>query len=221
MWKVLKYSKTGEQNKEQGLRCQDYVYYSNKDSVQAITLADGSGESNYARIGAEHTCKILAELLAKHFSDLYEMDKALTQFNVITNIQSELYEICEKYDVKLQSLHSTFLGIAIDNEQNRFIAVHLGDGRIGIRQGKQMRIMSYPENGANRSQTFLTSAHKIGNHIQVYKDEIKDIREFILISDGWDEKISKNGRFFPKEILTAARESVYKDDVSLIALARE
>ena len=221
MWKVLKYLKAGERNKEQGLRCQDYVYYCKKDSVQVITLADGSGETDYASIGAEHTCKVLAELFAAHFRALYEMDEALIQFNVITNIQSELYEIAEKYDAKLESLHSTFLGIAIDNEQNRFIAVHLGDGRIGIRQGKQMRTMSYPENGANRSQTFLTSAHKIGNRIQVYKDAIKDIREFILISDGWDEKIPGNGQFFPKEIFTDIRESVYKDDVSLIALARE
>lgn len=221
MWKVLKYLKAGERNKEQGLRCQDYVYYCKKDSVQVITLADGSGETDYASIGAEHTCKVLAELLTEHFSDLYEMDKALTQFNVITNIQSELYEIAEKYDAKLESLHSTFLGIAIDNEQNRFIAVHLGDGRIGIRQGKQMRTMSYPENGANRSQTFLTSAHKIGNHIQVYKDSIKDIREFILISDGWDEKIPRHSCFFSDEILSHAKKETYRDDVALIALARE
>ena len=85
----------------------------------------------------------------------------------------------------------------------------------------KIKVTSFKNSLFKEGKTFLTSAHKIGNHIQVYKDEIKDIREFILISDGWDEKISKNGRFFPKEILTAARESVYKDDVSLIALARE
>ena len=80
MWKVLKYLKAGERNKEQGLRCQDYVYYCKKDSVQVITLADGSGETDYASIGAEHTCKVLAELLTEHFSDLYEMDKALIEY---------------------------------------------------------------------------------------------------------------------------------------------
>ena len=99
MWDVVKYSKEGVRNQKQGLLCQDYVYYHEKDSVQSITLADGSGITDYARLGAEHTCKVLGILLTEHFNELCDIDKGLVQFNVITNIQTELYNLCEKYRV--------------------------------------------------------------------------------------------------------------------------
>lgn len=78
-------------------RCQDSISYLEKDKIQAITLADGAGKDNYAKVGAQHSCKTLAKLLTEHFQELYEMDKSLVQFNVITNIQSELYKLCETY----------------------------------------------------------------------------------------------------------------------------
>lgn len=218
MWKVLKYTKPGTRNTEQGLRCQDYVYYYDKDAIQVITLADGSGETDYARMGAEQTCRTLAELLAEHFDELYEMDKELVQFNVITNIQTGLYELYEKYKVGLQSFQSTFLGIAVNHKQGRFIAVHLGDGKICIKQRERIRIMSYPENGINKVQTFLTSVHKVGKHIRIFKDEIKDIQEFLLVSDGWDERKLENRQYFSEETVKHAEKTIYRDDVSMIAL---
>ena len=90
MWNVLKYSKTGERNRESGLLCQDYIYYMEHDSIQAITLADGTGGDDFARMGAEHSCKILAQLMVEYFEDLYNMDNSLIQFHIITNVQTEL-----------------------------------------------------------------------------------------------------------------------------------
>ena len=221
MWDVVKYSKEGVRYQEQGLLCQDYVYYHEKDSVQSITLADGSGETDYARIGAEHTCKVLGMLLTKHFNELCDIDKGLVQFNVITNIQTELYNLCEKYGVKISDLHSTFQGLAIDNDTDRFLAIHLGDGKIDVKSEGKIHTMSYPENGVNKSYTFLTSAHKVGGHIRVFRGELKDITEFILMSDGWNEKMKGDNQFFPKDIISLAEERRYIDDVSLIALIRQ
>ena len=33
---------------------------------------------------------------------------------VITTIQGELYDLCEKYNVGLEKLHSTLMGLAVD-----------------------------------------------------------------------------------------------------------
>lgn len=221
MWDVVKYSKEGTRNQEQGLLCQDYVYYHEKDSVQSITLADGSGITDYARLGAEHTCKVLGILLTEHFAELFDMYKSLVQFNVITNIQTELYSLCEKYRVKISDLHSTLLGLAIDNDTDRFIAIHLGDGKIDVKAEEKMRTMSYPENGVNKSYTFLTSAHKVGSHIRVFRGKVKNITEFILMSDGWNEKMKGENQFFPKDIISLAEERQYIDDISLIALIKQ
>lgn len=221
MWDVVKYSKEGVRNQKQGLLCQDYVYYHEKDSVQSITLADGSGITDYARLGAEHTCKVLGILLTEHFNELCDIDKGLVQFNVITNIQTELYNLCEKYGVKISDLHSTLLGLAIDNDTDRFIAIHLGDGKIDVKSEGKIRTMSYPENGVNKSYTFLTSAHKVGSHIRVFRGGLKDITEFVLMSDGWNEKMKGRNQVFSKDIFSLAEERQYIDDVSLIALIRQ
>lgn len=221
MWNVVKYSKEGKRNQEQGLLCQDSVYYYKNEAVQSITLADGSGETDYARIGSEHTCKVLGMLLTGCFNELYVMDKSLVRFNVITNVQTELYNLCEKYGVKISDLHSTFLGLAIDNDTDRFIAIHLGDGQINIKSEGKIRTMSYPENGVNKSYTFLTSAHKVGSHIRVFRGELKDITEFVLMSDGWNEKMKGENQFFSKDIISLAEERQYTDDVSLIALIKQ
>ena len=221
MWNVVKYSKEGKRNQEQGLLCQDSVYYYKNEAVQSITLADGSGETDYARIGSEHTCKVLGMLLAECFNELYVMDKSLVRFNVITNVQTELYNLCEKYGVKISDLHSTFLGLAIDNDTDRFVAIHLGDGQINIKSEGKIRTMSYPENGVNKSYTFLTSVHKVGSHIRVFRGELKDITEFVLMSDGWNEKKKGRNQVFSKDIFSLAEERQYIDDVSLIALIRQ
>lgn len=221
MWNVVKYSKEGKRNQEQGLLCQDSVYYYKNEAIQSITLADGSGETDYARIGSEHTCKVLGMLLTGCFNELYVMDKSLVRFNVITNVQTELYNLCEKYGVKIPDLHSTLLGLAIDNDTDRFIAIHLGDGKIDVKSEGKIRTMSYPENGVNKSYTFLTSAHKVGSHIRVFRGGLKDITEFVLMSDGWNEKMKGRNQVFSKDIFSLAEERQYIDDVSLIALIRQ
>lgn len=221
LWKYYGLTEAGRRHKAQNLLCQDYIHYLEKGFVQAITLADGTGESNLARTGAEYSCKTLARLLAEHFDELFVMEDSLIRFHVITNVRTRLYELCDQYHLDLKNFHSTLMGIVIDNEKNVFMAVHLGDGSIGVKKDERIMIMSYPENGVNKSQTYLTSAHKAGKHIKIIKGEIKDIKEFILASDGWKEKIFKRNQFIQEELFKDVKESEYTDDVSFIALCRK
>ncbi|WP_448774127.1 protein phosphatase 2C domain-containing protein [Blautia sp.] len=220
MWEVSNYTKTGERNRMEGLKCQDYVYYMERGDIQIITLADGTGTDDMASIGAENACKSLAELLAEKFEELYEMDKQLVRYNVITNVQNKLYTIAESYNVGIEKLHSTLLGIAIDNKTNRFLAVHLGDGNIGVRKKEKIAIMSYPENGLNRYQTYLTSQSDLGEHVRIIRNGVNGIKEFILMSDGWCEKMTDPSQVIPEEIFQKTDICTYKDDVSFIALKR-
>ena len=221
LWKYYGLTEAGQQHKEQNLLCQDYIHYFEKGSIQSITLADGTGESDFARMGAKHSCKTLARLLVEHFDELFVLEDSLVRFHVITNVQTRLYELCDQYHLDLKNFHSTLVGIAIDNEKKDFMAVHLGDGSIGVKKDERIMIMSYPENGVNKAQTYLTSTHKAGKHIKIIKGEIKDIKEFILASDGWKEKIVKKNQFIQKKLFENVKDSKYVDDVSFIALSCE
>ena len=87
-----------------------------------------------------------------------------------------------------------------------------------MRKNEKFLIMSFPENGRSRSQTYLTSQHKVGKHVRVVRNQIRDIREFVLMSDGWNEKISGHSHLIQSEIFQNAEENLYTDDVSFIAL---
>ena len=221
LWKYCGLTKAGQFHKERNLLCQDYIHHLAKGTVQAAVLADGTGENDLARKGAENSCKTLAELLVEHFDELFEMEASLVRFQVITNVRTRLYELCDQYHLDLQNFHSTLMGIAINNEKNVFIAVHLGDGSIGMKKDEKIIIMSYPENGANKTQTYLTSTHKAGEHMKIIKGEIKNIREFILASDGWNEKIGGKNQFIQEQLFENVDESNYVDDVSFIVLRCE
>lgn len=216
MWKVEQFAKVGKKNLDLGLECQDCVSYYENGECQAIALADGAGDSNYAKIGADMSGETLVHLLVENFDDLYKMEEMLVQFQVIVNVKNKLYELCERYNVHLEQFQSTLLGVAINHKTKEFIAVHLGDGRIGIYKNGSSKILSYPENGVNKSYTKLTSGDKSGKSIRVYKGTLEEIEQFILISDGWEEN-SKSGKVISK---SNTKNYDYKDDVAFIALRK-
>lgn len=222
MWSKVEFARVGTSNREKGLECQDYIHYEENGSVQVITLADGNGENDYARMGAGKSCRVLAELLAENYEQLYNMDKPRIQFNVAANLKTELYLLCDLYGIRIEQLQSTLLGLAIDHKSGTYLTVHLGDGRIGVEKDGVHRTLSFPENGRNRRQTFLTSMRKMGSHIRIQKGNIDDIREFALMSDGWQytdyEKISSDLSRQREKQISPVSCIHYADDVSYISL---
>lgn len=223
MWNTVQYARAGRRNLDRGLKCQDYIHYDECGSVQTITLADGTGDNDYARMGAAQSCKVLGQFLSENYEQIYNMDKYDIQFNVVVNINTELDLLCVRYGINIEQLQSTLLGLAIDHKSGTFIAVHLGDGQIEIGRKGIRRIISYPENGINKSKTWLTSMNRIGSHIRVIKGDIRDIEEFILSSDGWPDQNERKEyacrleRFEPDES-GIEKEWKYADDVSFISL---
>lgn len=226
MWKKNSVCRVGKRNREKGILCQDRVYYAEKDAIQVITLADGAGEDSFAGVGAERSCQVLGKLLADHYETLFVMEEPYVRFNIAANVKTELYSLCDRYGVRIEQLKSTLLGIAINNQTNTFIAVHLGDGRIDVCSKGKKRTISCPENGGNRRQTYLTSMKDMGKHLRILKGDIQEIRAFILQSDGWQEEEGKRGEENENGMLTAraisGRENheEYTDDVSRISLQR-
>lgn len=222
MWQVSRYCKTGERNRKKGLRCQDSVSYFGSGRCQVISLADGAGGDDYASIGAARASEVFTRLLAENFDELYHMDDGMIQFHVITNIKTELYELCEKYNIQPERLQSTLLGTAIDLKEGRFLAVHLGDGAINLYKNGIIQTLSYPENGVNKSYTRLTSGRKDRNAVRIYRGTVEDVEGFLLVSDGWGKNIPFSGLKDFKNDETADRiqERAYDDDVSYIALLK-
>ena len=194
MWCVSGMTETGMRNRRACLGCQDAICYEECKSVKAIALADGTGDTDYAGKGAYYSARVLARLLAENFEELHGMEDRQVQFNVITNVRTELYKICDEYGVSMSQIHSTLVGVAIDESTGEYIAVHLGDGRIDVRDAdgeSEEYTISWPENGRSGNTTYLTSMKGAGKHVRITRGTVGDIGEFRLLSDGWEEAESE------------------------------
>ncbi len=222
MWDTIEFARTGSRNREKGLKCQDFIAYAEHDTVQVITLADGTGDDDYARLGAGRSCQVLAALLSENYEQIYKMEEDHIQFNVAANTKTELILLCDRYGIDIKQLQSTLMGVAIDHKSGTFLAVHLGDGKIIFRRNDVCRTLSGPENGRTRRHTFLTSMQKMGSHVRIRKGRIDDIQLFMLLSDGWlDVEYEKEpAKLYEavgnKKYLDMIRDHV--DDLSCISL---
>lgn len=224
MWNIVEYANAGRRNLDRGLKCQDYTHYEEFGTVQVITLADGTGKDDFARLGAGKSCEVLGKLLSENYEQIYNMENEHIRFNIAVNLKTELDLLCDQHNVQIEQLQSTLLGLAIDHTSGTFIAVHLGDGQIEIGRKGMRRIISYPENGNSKGQTWLTSMRKIGDHLRIIKGDIRDIEEFILSSDGWPDQESKTRHEEKTDAAVSGEHSAentqeYVDDVSFISLA--
>lgn len=187
MWNVSKYVRTGNYHQEKRMNCQDQIYYQEKNSVQAIALADGAGENSFASKGAKETVEFLTNLFVEHFETLYYMKETDLKKVILLEVQHHLYSKSRQWRTNPLNLNSTFIVIAIDHRSERYISAHLGDGVIAMNDGKNRTIFSYPQNGYTRDRTFLTISTKSEKPVRIQRGNINSIQEFTLLSDGWRE----------------------------------
>lgn len=220
MWKVRSFVRTGSMDGSNRTDCQDYVLHANGEPIHVITMADGVGEDELACAGAGCTCRTVAELMAKYFDELYSMEKSLLQFQVITNVRTELYSLCEKHGAELNQFRSTIMAVAVDTEGERFLALHLGDGKIRVKKDGRLRVLSYPENGINPFRTHMTTERQAGKHIRIYRGNTTNISAFMLVSDGPYENTAVGNAQNSSEFSQNTGEKRFPDDSALIVLRK-
>lgn len=223
-WTVYSASLLGSKHEEKKLLCQDRVCYRSSSSRQVIALADGISQQDLNVIGVEKILGILCDRFANGDVDIINGTTEEIKYDVIISIQRELEELAEQYEVEKSVFASTLLLVCIDFTNNIYCTVHLGDGIILYKPSLEYEILSYPENGLNRNQTYLTNSPNAYRYLKVMKGEIERISEIALLSDGIYE--------FPLSVeimtksLSQVRKSPYNlkkkmDDQGMIILRKE
>ena len=89
--------------------------------------------------------------------------------------------------ISLDSLAPTLLFSAF--RSGRYIAGHVGDGVIGVKNRKDVIVLSMPDNGEHANTTyFLTDKHARA-HLRLYAGLAKDGYGAMLMSDGMAESL--------------------------------
>ena len=85
--------------------------------------------------------------------------------------------------------------------KDKYILGHLGDGAIGLKNGKNIKLISEPENGESINSTYFFTSEDASNHLRLKKGKIDKNLTFFLMSDGCFECVyDKNEEKFTKAL---------------------
>lgn len=184
-----------------GVPCQDRaVAAANVAGLAAVAvLSDGAGSAKRSQVGAEAITNpaFITPLLSAFFDELagpvpHNREALAKLLEILRNSISVAAQAdCKDLQpASLANYASTFLAVAVKG--NRYIAIHIGDGIIGMQvkgqYGQKLLALSTPVNGEYANETvFLTSGSAVEN-AQVHSGLIyaanRQVTGFILMSDG-------------------------------------
>ena len=212
MWEVSSFRKTGKYHKEHGLLCQDQVFYRENDHSQSIILADGTGDSNANVPCVEEVTKFAADTLLLYADREAEGHNEMLEY-LMGGIVGIISKYMDRYHLCAETFGSTLMGAAVNQRENRYLLLHLGDGIIVGSDDQQSRVLSYPIN-RKPDQTFLTISDNISERIKVKSGDLGELSRIILCSDGvYDWPVSRE--FTEQtvwELLSGGRDFAEKDD---------
>ena len=183
MWKNIQVAVQGRSHKISNTPCQDKTFALNNLECYAVSLADGAGSAIHSEIGAQCVTKKICDVLSQNFDKYFSAEKSdKVAEELLAVLLEELENISAASNCNLKDLASTLLAVAV--KENNFIALHIGDGVIGILDGEILTALSKPDNGEFTNETtFVTSVDAI-SHLRLYKGDIDEVSAFMLMSDG-------------------------------------
>ncbi len=243
MWKVFESSAQGRSHVKENIPCQDKTSSLTIGDVTTIALADGAGSAKLSHYGAECAARTIAKELCVKFDSYWnEKDVSVAKFRFYQEILGNLRKKAEELSCDLKDLASTLLAVSVKG--NRFLIFHVGDGVIGYKDSKGLKVTSAPNNGEFCNTTVFTTSPQAESQTRLIKATSDSIDGFILMSDGpeaclYDHKnkilakglsdMLSDAATEPKDIVEAninetMQETIVKrtfDDCSIILMVKQ
>lgn len=174
----------GKNHEQNGLPCQDVCVGERQQRKAWLALADGAGSCAHSQEGAK-TCVQTLRAVLWRFRGGWHGEAAES---VLVQLHDALNVVTEKRQCTLTDLSSTLLAAQVFG--NRYIALHIGDGVLGVFHANgSLSVLSPPENGAFSNQTFFVTSPDAAQHLRLYSGELGDIEGFVTMSDGAAEAL--------------------------------
>ena len=241
----LAQSVIGEAHKRGGIPLQDYSLYRELGtSTSVLVVADGAGSALHAEEGS----RLLAESVANDIAGdcLRNPFRNLERFrsSLLSSIYKVRSNIIENRN-NLDDFHSTLIVVLIGEDQSYW--AHLGDGLIAFffRSRAQAdlcaAVVSPPENGESKNETFFFTNPNLEQHIRVGRVPER-ILGCLAVTDGMEDFIfdpkygvkekfciplfhqfllqenNQDQTYFINSVLTDERTNAYTNDDKSLAL---
>lgn len=153
-------------------------------------ICDGAGSASAGGTAAALVSRLLAEVMAKRFRELFCCDGASARRRIAQLVTRRLRDHSRSAGIPERELACTILACAMD-AQGRCICFHLGDGIILQRDrgAKRMDVVSPPMNGLIPGSTYLTMNCDLWRYLRYYRWQSGRTAELLLLSDGAAEHL--------------------------------
>lgn len=192
IWKRACFAVQGRSHLSDQTPCQDSVATAYRRNVNVIALSDGAGSASLSHFGSKECAQTLCNVLCRRFDEIWRMNNIDAKLSVTQ-------ELCRQVEDKAHDLNSittdlAATALAVGVKRNRYIAIHLGDGAIGIEltnsdSTTELKTLSSPDNGEHSNETYFITSNRAAEHVRIYTGTLDEQRPavitgFILMSDG-------------------------------------
>lgn len=222
-YRITSESTVGQLHKINGERNQDKAFIICGEDGFSISLADGAGSSKMAEQGAQAVSKAIAEYVFNNFAHLMDSSSSDLKKEIMKCVKKTLLSEKERSgNYFISDFSSTVLFAVSDGK--KFIIGHLGDGVVLGVSKDNASVISFPENGRNSNETFLTTSIDAESHLRTYRGNLNMFEGFILVSDGLMPDLFSDGFVLNNkqntlkldQVLSRAAEACHNDDASYI-----
>ena len=182
MFAQFHYQVRGRAHQAAGTRGQDRTAYLSRGGVQALCLADGAGSATHAELGAQAVADAGCALIVEHFQELVTSNADGVREAVLGHVLPRLDALAARHGCSRGDLASTLLALGVDD--NRFMAMHVGDGVIGYMKDGEVRVISAPDNAEFANQTTFITSHDAAPAMRLIRGSLAGVEGFLLMSDG-------------------------------------
>lgn len=175
----------GRSHDANGTVCQDAVASLVRGETACIALADGAGSRALSHIGATLTTRLVARMLVSDFARLYALarqDPEAFASSMVGSLQRSLARAAKRKGASIGDLACTLMFVAC--QRNTYVAGHIGDGLLVVRDGAQVSLLSTPENGEFSNSTFFLSDLGAHRRLRIHHGEVGARLGALLMSDG-------------------------------------
>jgi len=171
--------------------CQDRIFVKQYNNIEGyIALADGAGSCARSDIGAQICVRSVGEIIRKRFG-LYYRNPGLLKRQILRTLINLLKKKAASANLSIREFSSTLLFVYSKKVNTRvyYISGHIGDGLIIMEHKRDVKIISYPENGEYINSTYFVTSHNAMEHLRINKGFVEGNAGFLLISDGTAEAL--------------------------------
>lgn len=208
MWNFIHSAVQGQRHLLSQTPCQDKTFVLSCHGGRAIALGDGAGSAKLSHAAASCLAQAICHHLLEHFDDYWMLDNlAAIKQSIIHQMNEDLIQLREFLHCEARDLLSTLLAVAV--KDNRYIAIHIGDGVMGCVKHGELCVISHPSNGEFINTTVFVNSPKAMETAFICKGNTQGVSAFILMSDGMaDGFYQRDSRTLSPALLKLVSQSI-------------